>query len=221
MKSPTLLPSALASVLLFPLVSQVQATDFFFRFTSGNDVTNSQRLRLNNSIPLICPGASAAPHNPADHFSRIYVNGSVSSSAPVLSNAVLYVVPTNPHPPPVPGYYALSGQEKVPDAYRLVQSYRPQDYAPGEFRFDEWTLKAADGGNRTLLRYGTDDLGEWRWIAVREVSNVGVERWVPWWIKPTAANLGNLTSWEYVVAELELVLAKGPVNSLAPGGIAE
>ncbi|KAK4222771.1 hypothetical protein QBC38DRAFT_489075 [Podospora fimiseda] len=191
------------------------ATDYFFSFTSGNAITNSQRLRFNNSIPISSPGASAAPHNPADHFSRIYVNG----SAP-LTQATLYVVPTNPHPPPVPGYYALSGQEKVPDAWRLIQSYRPQDFAPGEFRFDDWTLKDA-GGNRTLLRYGTDDLGEWRWIAVREVSNLGVERWVPWWVKPTEGNLGNLTNWEYVVVELELVVAKGPVNSLAPGGILE
>ncbi|KAK3987981.1 hypothetical protein QBC44DRAFT_111755 [Cladorrhinum sp. PSN332] len=192
------------------------ATDYFFLLTSGNEITHSQRLRLNNSIPIISPGASAAPHNPADHFSRIYVNGSGPTSP-----ATLFVVPTNPHPPPVPGYYGLSGQEGIPDAYRLIQSYRPQDYAPGEFRYDDWSLKAAAGGERTLLRYGTDDLGEWRWIAVRQVSNQGVERWVPWWVRPTGANLGNLTAWDYVVVELELVLAKGPVNSLAPGGVQE
>lgn len=208
-------PSPLfTAAAVLSLTGLTTATDYFFSFTSGNSVTNGQRLRLNNSIPIISPGATAAPHNPSDHFSRIYVNASSAAAT------TLYVVPTNPHPPPVPGYYGLSGQEGVPDAYRLIQSYRPQDYAPGQFRYDQWDLKSA-GGAKILLRYGSDPLGEWRWIAVREVSNQGVERWVPWWVKPTSTNLGNLTSWEYVIVELELVLANGPVNSLAPGGIQE
>ena len=219
MKQPsTLLTATAAAVALSFQAGLATATDYFFSLTSGNSITDGQRLRLNNSIPIISPGATASPHNPSDHFSRIYVNESLPAAT------TLYVVPTNPHPPPVPGYYGLSGQEGVPDAYRLIQSYRPQDYAPGQFRYDQWDLKPspAGTGEKVLLRYGSDPLGEWRWIAVREVSSQGgFEKWVPWWVKPTSANVGNLTSWEYVVVDLELVLAKGPVNSLAPGGIQE
>lgn len=196
--------------------------DGFFRFIGGNAIISGERLRLNNSIPWISPGVSHAPYNPADHYSRIYINDTVPN--------VLTVVPTNPHPPPVPGYYALSGTEGVPDAYRLVQTYRPDEEGSVNL-YKEWKVKKAcvdkKGGagakneTRSLLRYGNDLYGEWRWIAVREIGYTGAERWVPWWVRPSERNMGNLTQWDYDVADLELVKAEGGVNSNAPGGVEE
>lgn len=204
-----------ASLLtLLGAAASAQATDYFFRFIGGNDVTNNERLRLNNSIPYFSPGVTAAPHDPADHFSRIYVN----ETGPA-TGVFLYVVPTNPHPPPVPGYYALSGADGVPDAYRLVQTYGPD--APGtSFYYRDWDLVSSDNG-KVLLRYGGDPYSERRWIAVRETSTTGVDRWVPWWVRPTAGNMANLTTWDYEIADLELVVATGNVNSGAPGGVEE
>ena len=199
---------------LLGAATSVSATDYFFRFVGGNCVTNAQRLRMNNSIPFLSPGVTAAPHDPADHFARIYNNETLPQTG-----ALLYVVPTNPHPPPVPGYYALDGQEGVPDAYRLVLTYNA-DGAGSSFQYQDWVLRhTADG--RTLLRYGDDVDGEWRWIAKREVSTTGVERWIPFWVRPTAGNIANLTSWEYDVADLELEVTTAPVNSNAPGGVQE
>lgn len=215
MKSTTTLLTALSA---FSVDSVIADFDGFFRFIGGNAVISGERLRLNNSIPWISPGVSHAPYNPDDHYSRI----NIKDTTPNL----LYVVPTNPHPPPVPGYYALSGTEGVPDAYRLVQTYRPDEEGSVNL-YKEWKVKKAcdKSGNknetRSLLRYGNDLYGEWRWIAVREIGYTGAERWVPWWVKPSAANIGNLTAWDYDVADLELVAATGGVNSNAPGGVEE
>ncbi|KAK3342692.1 hypothetical protein B0H65DRAFT_226613 [Neurospora tetraspora] len=214
MKSTTTtLLTALSALAVSPALADF---DGFFRFIGGNSIISGERLRLNNSIPWISPGVSHAPYNPADHYSRIYINDTTPS--------LLYVVPTNPHPPPVPGYYALSGTEGVPDAYRLVQTYRPDEEGSVNL-YKEWKVKKAcdkaKNETRALLRYGDDLYGEWRWIAVREIGYTGAERWVPWWVKPSEANIGNLTAWEYDVADLELVKAEGPVNSNAPGGVEE
>ncbi|KAK3368496.1 hypothetical protein B0H63DRAFT_565174 [Podospora didyma] len=207
MISPTLL-------VLLGTLGTAQATDYFFRFVGGNTVTNGQRLRFNVSFPIISPGVTPAPYNPDDHFARIYNNASVSPST-------LYVVPTNPHPPPVPGYYGLSGAEGVPDAYRLIQSYHPSDEGT-PFLYQDWKLEPSCSGNGTvLLRYGKDPHGEKRWIAVKETTNSGVEKWVPWYVKPTAANIANLTAWDYDIADLELVVTTGQVASNAPGGVIE
>lgn len=193
------------------VAAATQTTDYFFRYVGGNVVVKGERLRGNVSYPYFSPGVTPAPHNPQDHFKRIMVNASTPS--------ILYVVPTNPHPPPVPGYYGLSNNEGVNDAYRLVESYRPDDEGDG-FRYLDWkTRHGCDG--RPLLRYSGDAYKNWRWIAVKETTNVGVDKWVPWYIKPSAANQANLTEWEYVEVDLELVEASGPVNSNAPGGVVE
>jgi len=209
----------LGSLLLAPHLAS--ATDYFFRFSGGNSIIHSQRLRGNFSIPLVAPGVAHAPYNPQDHYNRIYVNETQS-----LAKTSLYIVPTNPHPPPVPGYYALWNVDGIPDVYRLVQTYWPEGDSEGRtFLYKEWNVrKTGDGdGSRTLLRYGCDLLGEWRWIAVREVNEPagGNERWVPYWVRPTAGNMEALAGWEYDVVDLELVLATGPVNSNAPGGVEE
>ncbi|KAK4116033.1 hypothetical protein N656DRAFT_701903 [Canariomyces notabilis] len=203
--------SAITTLLGAAVLASAQATDYFFRYIGGSDVTHGQRLRGNISYPYFSPGVTPAPYNPADHFSRIYINASTPS--------VLYVVPTNPHPPPVPGYYGLSNLDEVSDAYRLVQSYRPNDEGPG-FRYLEWNvLRAAD--ERVLLRYSGDANSEWRWIVVKETTTAGIDKWVPWYVKPSAGNMANLTAWDYRLVDLELVVATGPVNSIAPGGVQE
>ena len=216
--------------------STVQAgTDYFFRFAGGNAITASQRLRSNLSATYSSPGVTPAPHNPSDHFRRIYTNSSVPSSSSSSSSSsaevLLYVVPTNPHPPPVPGYYGLSVLDGIPDAYRLVYSYRVEE--EGErFLYKGWELRLASSlgsglggggggsgvGSRVLLRYAGDVNGEWRWIAVKEATFDGGEKWVPWYVKPSARNVQAMSKWEYVVVDLELVEAGGRVNSGAPGG---
>ena len=44
---------------------------------------------------------------------------------------------------------------------------------------------------------------------------------VPWYIKKSPANAATLATWEYVSVDIELVVATGPVNSNAPGGVEE
>ncbi|KXX78187.1 Band 3 anion exchange protein [Madurella mycetomatis] len=192
-------------------VAIAQSNDYFFRYVGGNAVTDGERLRGNISYPYFSPGVTPAPHNPADHFKRIYINATAPS--------VLYVVATNPHPPPVPGYYGLSNSEGISDAYRLVHSFGPEREGEG-FRYLGWEVRRTSDG-RALLRYAGDEDNEWRWIAVKETTNAGVDKWVPWYVKPTAANMANLTSWDYDIVDLELVEATGPVSSNAPGGVLE
>jgi hypothetical protein len=66
-------------------------------------------------------------------YLRLSTNASSCSPA-----AVLTVVPTHPHPPPVPGYYGLSGKEGVPDALRLVYTYRVAEDYGAAFKYTEW-----------------------------------------------------------------------------------
>ncbi|KAH6851116.1 hypothetical protein B0I37DRAFT_373244 [Chaetomium sp. MPI-CAGE-AT-0009] len=147
---------------------------------------------------------------------RLSTNATACSPA-----AVLTVVPTKPHPPPVPGYYGLSDLEGVPDAYRLVYTYRLGDAGAG-FKYTEWQLRRTGEPGRVLLRYAGGKEGEWKWIAVREVSAPGdVVKWVPWYVKRSEANAAVLGKWEIEDADLELIEAKGPVNSEAPGGVQE
>ncbi|KAL2257503.1 hypothetical protein VTK26DRAFT_93 [Humicola hyalothermophila] len=202
----SLIIAALASV-----VAATQSTDYFFRYIGGNDVTEGERLRGNISYPYFSPGVTAAPHNPEDHFNRIQIDASTPS--------IFYVVPTKPHPPPVPGYYGLSNAEGVSDAYRLVYSYRPDDEGDGFLYLDWKKRRGCDG--KLLLRYSGDMYKGWQWLAVKETTSVGVDKWVPWYVRPTEANKGNLTEWEYVEVDIELVEATGPVNSNAPGGVLE
>ncbi|KAK4032575.1 hypothetical protein C8A01DRAFT_20350 [Parachaetomium inaequale] len=198
--------------------AQAAQTDYFFRFAGGNAIINGQRLRGNNSISYYSPGVTRPPYNPDDHFMRLSTNASACSPA-----AVLTVVPTHPHPPPVPGYYGLSDKEGVPDAYRLVYTYRvAEDYGAG-FRYTEWQLRRTGEAGRVLLRYPVAGGGEWKWIAVREMSGGAgdVEKWVPWYVKRSAANAAKLAEWDFESVDLELVQAKGGVNSQAPGGVDE
>jgi hypothetical protein len=219
-------------LLSFPLLAlltalteaQLPRTDYFFRFLGGSPTLHNQRLRTNTSSTFISsPGAVIPPFDPGDHFRRLSSNASVPSS-----NAILTVVPTHPHPPPVPGYYGLSDAEGVKDAYRLISTYRVGDEGPG-FKYTGWELRRQKGSGKVLLRYSGDVDGEWRWIAVREGVPVfgenGVERegekWVPWWVRPSGENARVLAGWEYEVVDLELEVTVGAVNSGAPGGVEE
>ncbi|KAL2160177.1 hypothetical protein VTH06DRAFT_1833 [Thermothelomyces fergusii] len=214
--------------LLPAFFAAAQATDYFFRYLGGNEIIDHQRLRGNNSIQHFSPGVTLPPYNPQDHFLRIYPNTTEAPTAPPALE--LLRVPTQPHPPPVPGYYGLSDAERVPDAYRLVYSYRPDDEGPG-FAYRGWRLRPAPpaGGDPAVLRpeYPAIDGGaaargrrRWRWIAVREREGE-FDRWVPWYVRPSAANRAVLATWDYVNVVLELVEAKGPVDSTAPGGVLE
>ncbi|AEO61490.1 hypothetical protein MYCTH_2311687 [Thermothelomyces thermophilus ATCC 42464] len=228
------------AALLTGFLAAAQAEkNYFFRYSGGNDIIDHQRLRSNISIQHTSPGVTLPPYNPKDHFMRLYPNATAHPPA-----VALVIVPTNPHPPPVPGYYGLSDREGVPDAYRLVYSYRLDEEGPG-FKYAGWRLRPAGPGSEpgTLrLRYpigegraaageeeeeeeeeeGKGGHGKWRWIAVKEKDGDGdYDKWVPWYVKRCAANGAVLATWDYVNVDLELVEAKGAVNSSAPGGVNE
>lgn len=199
--------------LLGAVVAGAQRADYFFRFIGGNPIIDNLRLRSNSSSTV---GVTRSPQNPGDHFRRI----SVDHSSPSL----LHVVPTHPHPPPVPGYYGLSSANNVKDAFRIVWSYHPDEELG--FNYKEWKLqRSVRNPDRTLLRYAGDIDNEWRWIAVKEKSHendeIGVDIWVPWYVRPSAANMATLNSWDYDIVDLELVEAAGPISSGAPGGVVE
>jgi hypothetical protein len=191
-------------------------TDFFLRYIGGNAITTSQRLRTNTSdLNFLSPGATAPPHNPADHFARLSLNGTTRCSP----RATLLVVPTNPHPPPVPGYYGLTDREDgVPDgdAFRLVYTYRLHEQGDG-FRYTEWAPRKRDGGDGYALRYNGMGEKEWRWVAVKEATPAGVDKWVPYYVRKGVELEGR----EAVEVDVVLEAATGPVNSGAPGGVEE
>ncbi|KAL2175360.1 uncharacterized protein P884DRAFT_286686 [Thermothelomyces heterothallicus CBS 202.75] len=213
------------AALLTAFFAAAQAEkDYFFRYSGGNDIIDHQRLRSNISIQHTSPGVTLPPYNPKDHFMRLYPNATAHPPA-----VALVIVPTNPHPPP-----------GVPDAYRLVYSYRPDEEGPG-FKYAGWRLRPAGPGSEpgTLrLRYrigegratagegeeeaeGKGGHGKWRWIAVKEKDDGDYDKWVPWYVRRCAANGAVLATWDYVNVDLELVEAKGAVNSSAPGGVNE
>jgi hypothetical protein len=198
------------------------ATDFFLRYIGGNDITTSQRLRTNTSdLNFLSPGVTAPPHNPADHFARLSINGTTRCSP----KATLLVVPTNPHPPPVPGYYGLTDREEgIPDgdAYRLVYTYRLHEQGEN-FKYTEWAPRKQPiaGGAiplvRYALRYNGMGEGEWRWLAVKEATPAGVDKWVPYYVRKGVELEGR----ETVEVDVMLEATNGPVNSGAPGGVEE
>jgi hypothetical protein len=192
-------------LLVAVLSGTAQAVDYFVQFTGGNPTIHGQRMRFNVTMS---PGVSEPPYNPDDHFSRITLNG-----------IQLVIVPTHPHPPPVPGYYALSGNDNIDGAYKLVQTYRPEEEGTVNL-YEEWNVQQKGDGHLSL-RYGDSCNSESHWIAVQETTGQGVRRWVPWWVKPTAGNMAALAEWDYEIVDVELVEARGPVNSEAPGGVEE
>ena len=188
--------------------------DHFFRYVGGNTVINEERLRFSSSSSRQYPGVAPAPHSPADHFSRIYIND-LSYPGNSNVNKILQGVETYEPAPPVSSFYGLSPEDGVDSAYRLKRSFDVSSEGD-DFLSLKWeTVETANG--KQLLRYLNDEHGEWRWIAVREPAS---GEWAPWWIKPTAANLGNLTTWDYDVVDIEVVEA-GPRNSTAPRGVNE
>lgn len=161
------------------LSATAAAADYFFLFSGSTKfpVINNQRLRSNTSLTFFSPGVTPPPQSPADHFNRISV------AAPADPYTILNIVPTNPHPPPVPGYYGLSDLDKVSDAYRLVYTYRPEDEGAG-FQYKEFQLlrtpgtptKCGLGKGKTLLRYKPTGGGQWRWFAVKEKTPAGLDK---------------------------------------------
>lgn len=245
----------LVSLILLILASDAAAQrskNYFFRYIGGNTITHAQRLRhklSERASPeaqlFYSPGVTAPPHSDHDHFMRIYSNASVPTVQTPTLGAILTVVPTKPHPPPVPGYCGLSVLDGIPDAYRLVYTYRIAEEGPG-FMYRAWEFRRSsptsplpslnqtspqpsppNGTERgeegaILLRYAPDPSSEWRWLAVKEKTyDEGMDKWSPWWVKPSAANVAILQKWEYLAVDLELVVATGEVNSGAPGGVDE
>ncbi|KAK4125383.1 hypothetical protein N657DRAFT_644250 [Parathielavia appendiculata] len=205
--------------LLLPLASfwsTAVAAEYFFRFSGSTKYPdiNNQRLRSNASDT---PGVTLAPHNPADHFSRLAVANPSDPYTPLL------VVPTNPHPPPIPGYYGLSDRDGVPNALRLVYTYRPEDEGR-YFNYREWHLQRLLGrcgpNGRLVLSYRPVTGAPWRWFAVKEKTPAGIDKWVPWYIKRSPDNEAIMATWEYDTVVIDLAEA-GPVNSQAPGGVEE
>ncbi|KAK5659979.1 hypothetical protein OQA88_13444 [Cercophora sp. LCS_1] len=218
-------PLALAILTLLTLITaqsdSFPRTNYFFRFIGGTTILDNQRLRGNVSVDsVVSPGAVQPPFSPADHFLRLATNAIVPSA-----NAILSVVPTHPHPPPVPGYYGLSDKEGIKDAYRLIYSYRLDDEGPG-FQYKGWELRKAKESGKVLLRYSWDFDGEWRWTAKRERVFDGsmtkeINKRVPYYVRPSARNVKILELWDYRVVDLELEETKGEVNPGAPGGVKE
>jgi hypothetical protein len=166
----------LLSLATLSTTTAAATTDYFFLYSGSTkhpSLLNNERLRSNTSATYISPGVTPPPHNPADHFNRISV------ASPADPYTILYVVPTNPHPPPVPGYYGLSDRDGVPDAYRLVYTYRPEDEGAG-FLYQEFQLLRTPGRcvpkGKVLLRYKPVGGGTWRWFAVKETTPQGVEK---------------------------------------------
>ncbi|KAL1838286.1 hypothetical protein VTJ49DRAFT_2826 [Mycothermus thermophilus] len=224
MKLLTLL-TAVTGALAAPSLStrqQEQQRDFFFRFIGAGPIA-SDRLRTNtSSLDFISPGWTAPPHNDADHFARLYPDGPATKCA----RTTLLVVPTHPHPPPVPGYYGLTDREGIfpaGDAYRLVYTYRLEEQGPG-FKYTAWWFRKTQGEGdtftRALLRYAGLPEKDWKWVAVKTETPAGVEKWVPYLVKKT------VTSWPAGLevvdgVDVEVERATGPVNSGAPGGVEE
>lgn len=222
MKLLTLLATAAAAAqAAVAAPTTTTSKDYFFRYVGGNDVTSGQRLRTNTSASLdfLSPGVPEPPQNPDDHFMRIHANTTRCSP-----RTVLYVVPTHPHPPPVPGYYGLTDREgsgAPTDGYRLVYTYRLEEQGPG-FKYTEWALRGAkEGGGAKALRYAGLSDSEWSWIAVKEETLGGADTWVPFLVKKSEANAAELAEMEFVDVDLVLTVANGPVNSNAPGGVEE
>ncbi|PKS11266.1 hypothetical protein jhhlp_003028 [Lomentospora prolificans] len=175
------------------------ASDYFLRFVGGNTVIDGQLLRLNNSSPNISPGVSEPPYNPADHYTRFS-----DSTA-----GELHVVATNPHPPPVTGYLALSEDDTVEGALRLIETWQPTSEG---VQTSGWRiLRKCDG--TALLRFGEGN--DNKWIAVQEQTPQGFTRWVPWWVTGDVQGLGDALD----VVDVEVVETNCPVNSNAPGGV--
>ena len=157
---------------LATLTATATAADYFFLFSGSAKypAINDHRLRSNTSTS---PGVTPDPQNPADHFNRISV------AAPADPYTALNVVATNPHPPPVPGYYGLSDKDGVPDAYRLVYTYRLEDEGPG-FAYKEFQLVKRAGRckpvSKVLLSYKPVGGGQWRWFAVKEKTPQGLDK---------------------------------------------
>lgn len=193
------------------VAASAQSTDFFFRYIGGDSTLSGERLRRNNTWEYTSPGVTAAPRDPADHFARVKTDPSTKPST-------IYFVATVPQPLPGYGYYGLSGAEGVADAYRLKYSF----YLPGEkdFRHDGWDLRPTPANTLQLRYTGLTD-SEWVWLAVKEVTPLGVDKWVPWYVKPSLANLAKLAEWDYQLVDLELVVAAGDIDSSAPGGVEE
>jgi hypothetical protein len=166
----------LTSLLSLAGLAATAAADYFFLYSGSTKfpLINNQRMRSNTSL-IYSPGVTPPPQNPDDHFNRISV------ASPNDPYTILNVVPTNPHPPPVPGYYGLSDRDGVPDAYRLVYTYRLEDEGAG-FMYKEFQLLRTPGRcgplgkGKTLLRYRPTGGGEWRWFAVKEKTPQGLDK---------------------------------------------
>lgn len=182
------------------LVGVSSAADYFLAFIGGDTAIDGQLFRLNNSSPIISPGVSEPPYNPADHYTRFS-----DSEA-----GKLRVIPTNPHPGPVSGYLALAEDENVQGALRLVETWQPNSEG---VQASGWKIKRQCDGT-SLLRFGSSR--DNRWIAVEEQTAQGGKRWIPWWV---TGDIVGLDEESYAVADVSVLVTTCPVNSNAAGGV--
>jgi hypothetical protein len=156
---------------------------------SDDATLDGQLCRTNGTTEL---GISAGPYNPEDHFARMKPDNSTSF------RHILYVVPTHPHPPPVPGYYWLS---------RLDDSHIDETWNPmADYRYTDWTfIELRNFPGTILLRYATGPGNGW--VAVQEKSETGIVRWVPHWVDVEDAPAGSKK------IDVEVVEATPGVNS--------
>ncbi|KAL5594013.1 hypothetical protein BROUX41_001065 [Berkeleyomyces rouxiae] len=200
------------------LVSAQGPANYFLRLIGGNEVTNNAFLHRNWTTPNVSPVAMPAPLDPADHYYRIDTSPALDTSNTAGASLLpaggnITIVPTQPHPGPVASYLALSYGDNIADALRLSLSSYP---TANNMLYDGWRVVRDDKG-RALLRYN-DPATQSRWIAVKTKTVQGFDGWAPWWVSPSADNMQALAEWEFVLVDIELVLATGSVNSSAPFG---
>jgi hypothetical protein len=162
----------------------------------NNSLTNSGNSDIDNAILRADGGATPGVTVPP--------SGTDSSCvAQIASNLSTLWIPGRRT-----GWYVLQGASGKGD-FGLQQSWDPNPRRGSQTLYTDWTImKNRDRG--LLLRY-SDPLSQSHWIATRTVTDDRKVKWVPRWISPNSANMGD--NEPYVLIDIELV--ELPANAQA------
>jgi hypothetical protein len=150
--------------------------------TSGNSAIDNAFLRTNGTTT---PGVTLPPYSRSDP----------TCVTQLASNLSTLWVPTRFF-----GWYVLQGPSGKGN-YGLQQSWDPNPRGFGSsVLYTNWVAMKTENGNM-LLRY-SDNYAQSHWIAVRTVTD-GYVKWVPRWVSPNSANMGDNEF--YVLIDIELV----------------